>query len=104
MRLSIGIGSSSQGRSLKGCQIVAGGRQTTGCGWKMICCTPYGVRETLVTNALAPLQGAICRSLFTGGLRYASTSGYFRATLRVATRLTKKPLHHFIPFALSLQD
>ena len=34
-------------------------------------------------RALAPLQGAVGNSYLTGGLRYAPTSGYFRATLRV---------------------
>jgi hypothetical protein len=40
-----------------------------------------------MSPALAPLLGAIPTTSATGGLRYASTTGYFLATLRVALRL-----------------
>jgi len=43
---------------------------------------PAGVRESSVM-ILAPFQGAVGVFNLTGGLRSASTSGYFRATLRV---------------------
>ncbi len=45
---------------------------------------PEGVREEEESFALSPLRGVDDQSLDTGGLRFAPTSGYFRATLRVA--------------------
>ena len=45
---------------------------------------PEGVREQEESFALSPLRGADDKSLNTEGLRLAPTSGYFRATLRVA--------------------
>src|SRR5258708_29973769 len=47
--------------------------------------TPKGCED--YPRALAPLQGANNYSLATGGLRCASTSGYYLATLRVAKRV-----------------
>jgi hypothetical protein len=41
--------------------------------------TPQGCEKRL----LAPLQGAVNCSTVSGGLRFASTTGYFRRTLRV---------------------
>ena len=65
--------------SLKGCQIVAGGRsaaQTTGRQMEMI---PDPER---VSDILAPLQGADGGSQLSGGLRCAATTGYYLAAFQ----------------------
>ena len=62
------------GLSLKGCQIVAGGRsvaKTTG-RQKKIFPTLEGCQKTV-----APLQGADEVLLVSGGLRSAATTGYY---------------------------
>ena len=67
------------GLSLKGCQIVAGGRsvaQTTG-KQRAVSCTLEGCH-----GFLAPVPGAESISFPSGGLRYASTTGYYLTALQ----------------------
>ena len=54
-----------------------------------------GVREEEESFALSPLRGADDQSFDSGGLRFAPTPGYFRATLRVAK------IHHGCLLSLS---
>jgi hypothetical protein len=75
----------ASGRSLKGCEIGAGGPQTNG-KWSLGGRHPKGVLESPLERAVAPFQGCKPINSLTGGLRCASTSGYYLSTLRVDTR------------------
>ena len=46
-------------------------------------CKSYGISRTKLSH---PFRVQISCSLVTGGLRYAPTTGYFLATLRVAVK------------------
>jgi hypothetical protein len=73
------------GFSLKGCQIVAGGRsvaQTTGEQSKNMFLHP----ERGVRKMVAPLQGANNEGAVSGGLRYAATTGYYLTALQAEIR------------------
>jgi hypothetical protein len=71
----------ASGLSLKGCQIVAGGRslaQTTGQQSKMIPTPGTGVRK----NGGTPSGVRTTWALLSGGLRYAATTGYYLTALQ----------------------
>ena len=86
--------------SLKGCQIVAGGRseaQTTGRQAK-----EFSNLKGCPENRGTPRWVQMNYSLLSGGLRYAATTGYYlaafqaeirEATYRVRSRVVYK-LHH----------
>jgi hypothetical protein len=66
--------------SLKGCQIVAGGRsvaQTTG-NQRSRSLHPEGVPPV----SLTPFQGVRHFRLMSGGLRFAATTGYYLTALQ----------------------
>jgi len=70
----------------EGCKKVAGGRseaKTTGWGTHGRP-HPDGVPEEKGLEILAPLRGATFFSTCSGGFHFASTTGYWLATLRVA--------------------
>ena len=52
-----------------------------------------GAKATL-GKYLAPLRGAIYLTSHSGGFRFAPTTGYFLATLRVDSLRTKSPFLH----------
>jgi len=80
------------GISPEGWQIVAGGcseAKTTGTNPQKNC-TPKGcenLKENLLhtPSHLAPRRGAVILATSTGGLRFATTTGYFLAILPVAS-------------------
>jgi hypothetical protein len=66
------------GLSLEGCQIVAGGQSEAETTGQLENHSPgAGVRKTV-----APLQGADQRTLLSGGLRFALTTGYYLPALQ----------------------
>ena len=90
--------------SPEGWQIVAGGcseAKTTGIDLKGVALRRSArTQENLLhtTSHLAPRRGAVILPVSTGGLRFATTTGYFLATLRVASftsTLIHNPLRIF---------
>jgi len=69
------------GNSPKGCKIVAGGRQTTGT-IQLIVGTLKGCQ---ILRPSGTPSGCDPHHSLTGGLRFATTSGYSLTTLRVVT-------------------